>query len=962
MAGTVQINEMKLKQLREQYALSQEGLEYACSQKKGCSVSVATIKRAELGTPLSRRTVARLAKFFDIPLEELITVESKKITKITAFNQDKSENIVLWLRSSSKEILIEVAEKAAKLAPLFTQRLGNTLVISLPLLLNEKKLYLALQNMILALSFDSNSQFSALFTIQALTKSSDNQWCLDDNHINVLSELAMQIQRSSIVVSDLLCEVSQRYFLYQDDGAITGYKTLVQQSDSLSCGTVGREHEIQLFHYAIDKIKREQESYFLTINGIEGMGKSHMLNVLTEMAKTQGWLTIKLDFELLLAPSELLVKQLYTALQTAKSEENQVKYNQISDETRLLLDNIVNIRREPGPVILAIDNFHQIDKATLKDLRNMMEKILDKPILLAVSYLPSNDTNRYIEELRYLRLPEINMALAPLTDKDMLSLSREAERIPEETRLSYMAISAGNPYYYQQLSYYGHQHKIPSTIKLHLQNKIDCLTSLSKKILALILLTAHKLTLDNINLVVSNASSTIEALVGMKWVRVSYDEIVTIRQPFLREVMLGTISHQDKCNIYLSLAKQVNVNASPYDINVQSLLADYYSKGEAWYEASLSFLNCGQYYLGKGEYSQAQYHLNSSLGCQKKEMQPSARSALLLDIRLGLATIIRATHGWVSHSTVAAYQHCISLAKQQKCANRHCISLSGLWVTQLMAMEFELSEVTANEILSLAEKSQESSSKALAYSCLANSQYWLAKHHQVISNAKLSFQYSQEAENKANYATIDINPLALAACFGSLSATLLCQDKDVLYFQSHNQDKDIIDEAFSYAIILQGEVWVNYHTRHFRQVIRLSEQLLSLAESHNFPFYKGVAMLFKGWAQFFIPNQDEAQSLMLVEDGFNNWLASSGDQIAHSLYSLIKAELYIKVSREDEAKNLLENGIEVALQKKEVCYLAPMYTMLASLQKEGFHYKQLAKSIANDQGARLFLREETINT
>ena len=202
----------------------------------------------------------------------------------------------------------------------------------------------------------------------------------------------------------------------------------------------------------------------------------------------------------------------------------------------------------------------------------------------------------------------------------------------------------------------------------------------------------------------------------------------------------------------------------------------------------------------------------------------------------------------------------------------------------------------------------------------------------------------------------------MAGCFGSLSATLLCQDEDVLYFQSHNQDKGIIDEAFSYAIILQGEVWVNYHTRNFEQVIRLSEQLLSLAESNNFPFYKGVAMLFKGWAQFFIPNQDEAQSLMLVEDGFNHWLASSGDQIAHSLYSLIKAELYIKVSRQDEAKSLLKNGIEIALQKKEACYLAPMYAMLASLKKEGFHYKQLAKSIANDQGARLFLREETINT
>lgn len=961
MAGTMLINGMKLKQLRDQHALSQEGLEYACSQIKGCSVSIATIKRAELGTPLSRRTVARLAKFFAVPIEELLANDSEKVAAMPAFTVEKTESIILWLRAGSKDILIEIEKQTGKFKPLFTQRLGNTLVIALPCQFKEKKLYLALQNILLALSLDSNSQFSALITIKALTKSSNNQWRLGDHHINMLSELAIQIQSSSIVVSDLLCEASKRYFLYQNAEQISGYQTLVQHSEPLSNCTVGRDHEIQLFRYAIDRIKHKQESYFLTINGVEGMGKSHMLNVLTEMAKTQGWLTIKLDFELSSIPSELLVKQLYRALQTTKNREKHGECSPIDDDSLLLLENIVNIRRESGPVILALDNFHQIDQTTLKDLRNLMESILDKTILLAVSYLPSDDTNRYIEELRYLRLPEINMALAPLTDKDMQSFSRKGVVISEDTRLSYIEISAGNPYYYQQLSYYGHEYKIPSTIRLHLQNKIDCLAPLSRQIIVLISLNTNKLALDDINSIVSSASSTIEELVGMKWIRVSHDKIVTICQPFLREVILADISHQDKCNIYLSLAKQINVNASTYNLNAQLSLADYYSKGEAWYEAAQSFLNCSQYYLEKGEYPQAQYHINLSLESQQKTTELPLKNGLLLDIRLSLAAIVRATHGWVSHSTVAAYQNCIALAKRQQCAKRHCISLSGLWVTQLMAMEFELSEVTANEILSLAEKSQELSSKALAYSCLANSQYWLAKHHQAVNNAKLSFQCSKEVDNKANYAAIGINPLALAGCFGSLSATLLCQDEDVIYFQNYNQDKDIIGEVFSYAIILQGEVWVNYHTRNFEQVISLSDQLLSLAESHNFPFYKGVAMLFKGWAQFFVPNQDEAQSLMLVEDGFNHWLASSGDQIAHSLYSLIKAELYINVSRQNEAMSLLENGIEIALQKNEACYLAPMYAMLASLKKDGFHYMKLAKSIANDQGACLFLREFIIN-
>ncbi len=961
MAGTVLINGMKLKQLREQHALSQEGLEYACSQKKGCSVSIATIKRAELGTPLSRRTVARLANFFTVPIDELITAESVKVAEIPAFTTEKTESLVLWLRAASKDMLIEIVQQTAKLEPLFTQCLGNTLLIALPCILKEKKLYLALQNILLKLSLYSNSRFSALIAVQALTKSSNDQWILDDHRINALSELAIQVQSTSIVVSDVLCEASMRYFLYQDDESISGFKTLVQHCEPLSNCTIGRDHEIQLFRYAIDSVEQEQKSYFLTINAVEGMGKSHMLDVLADMAKRQGWLTIRLDFELSPTSSEILINQLYEALNTNDDITKKCKQIQVADYPRILSENIVSMGRESGPIFLSLDNFHLIDQATLRYLSNMMERILNKAILFAVSYLPSNETNRYTEELRYLRLPEINMALAPLTAKDMETFSREGAVIPDDTRLSYIEISEGNPYYYQQLSYYRHENRIPSTIKFHLQNKIDCLSSLSRQVLALISLTANNLTLDSINSIISLASSTIEELVGMRLVRISNDRIITICQPFLRNVILGNIRHQDKCNIYLSLAKQVKDSTSLSDLNVQLKLADYYSQGEAWCEAALSFLNCGQYYMEKGEYRQAQSYLKLSLEHHKKIPLSSQPNELLLDIRLNLATIVRVTYGWVSHSTVAAYQNCISLAKHQRCAKRHCISLSGLWVTQLMAMEFELSEVTANEILSLAEKSNKSSCKALAHSCLTNSQFWLAKHHQAIKNAKLTFKYFQEDKGTTTYATIGLNPLMLAGCFGSLSASLLCQDQEVSYFQSHNQDNVIINEPFSYAIALQGEVWVSYHLRDFEQVVGLSEQLLSLAESYNFPFYKGVAMLFKGWAQFFTSNQGAEKSLIVIEEGYNHWLASSGDQIAHSLYSLIKAELYIKISRQDEAIRLLENGIEIALKKREACYLAPMYAMLASLKNKDDHYRELAKTTANDQDTTLFLQEYSLN-
>ena len=66
MANTVHIDSKKLKLLREQNTLSQEGLEQACRQTQGCSISMATIKRAELGHPISRRSATKLAHYFPL--------------------------------------------------------------------------------------------------------------------------------------------------------------------------------------------------------------------------------------------------------------------------------------------------------------------------------------------------------------------------------------------------------------------------------------------------------------------------------------------------------------------------------------------------------------------------------------------------------------------------------------------------------------------------------------------------------------------------------------------------------------------------------------------------------------------------------------------------------------------------------------------------------------------------------
>ncbi|WP_076586820.1 hypothetical protein [Vibrio ostreicida] len=951
MASSVLINGMKLKQLREQRALSQEGLEYACSQKKGCSVSIATIKRAELGTPLSRRTAARLANFFSVSIDELISTPINEHDAMPSFSEEKRQGVVVWLRCNTKGAVTEMANRISLLCPLFTQNFGNTLVAALPYQAQERKIYLSLQSALLDWS-QFASTFTALVSVQPLSTLSEQQWCLDDHRLNILSELSLQIHRPSVLVSDSLIEVSSRYFSYQDIRHLSGYKVLLQRQQPFFCTTVAREHELSLFRYALEQVDRYENRFLITVSGDEGMGKSHMLNELTHLAQQQGWQAIDYDFEWSPHPLLELTQQI-----TASRQLGQTK-SRAETQCDVALES--DIAAPQTPILISIDNVHLSDHTHIADIKKIMEDLQKSAAVIAISYLPSHVDDDCLETLRCTQWSELPLSLSPLNKHAMIMFAQQQESIPNEREDSYIEQSNGNPFYYQQLILFRPKNGIPPSVFLRSQDILNNLPPISKQILAILSLALAPFTTDDLKAMLPLSGPSIETLLNIHLIRISHEDVVTVYSPFLAKVLVENIEPQDQCRIYLHLASHTKQHASISDISKQLTLADYYTKGESWHEASRTFLHCGQHCLETGDYPLAQHYLNIALEHQQRAPHLSS-NGLLLDIRLTLATLVRVTHGWVSHSTVAAYQSCITLAQEQKCAKRHCISLSGLWVTQLMAMNFELSEDTAKQILALAEESDIPSGKALAYSCLANSQYWLAKHHQAITHAQLAFEYMQDKQQDAIYDKVGINPIALAGCFGSLSATLLGLEDKVIYFQSFNGDDSIVNEPFSQAIALQGEVWVAYHSRQFQQVLQLSDQLLDLADTYQFPFYRGIAMLFKGWAQFFTSKQQTAPSLALVEEGYNHWLTASGDQIAHSLYAMIKAELYIKVQRLEEALALLEEGIDTATQRKEFCYLAPMYAMAASIQTDGGSFNQIASQFAKQQGATLFISEYNLD-
>ncbi|WP_152487412.1 helix-turn-helix domain-containing protein [Dickeya chrysanthemi] len=60
--------------------LSQEELSELSLESK-CYISISTIKRAELGKPISRQTLCKLARFFDVAEENLVLQSHEQVSR-----------------------------------------------------------------------------------------------------------------------------------------------------------------------------------------------------------------------------------------------------------------------------------------------------------------------------------------------------------------------------------------------------------------------------------------------------------------------------------------------------------------------------------------------------------------------------------------------------------------------------------------------------------------------------------------------------------------------------------------------------------------------------------------------------------------------------------------------------------------------------------------------------------------
>ncbi|MFZ6875807.1 AAA family ATPase [Undibacterium sp. Di27W] len=306
--GRILLNAGKLKGLRKARGISQESLAELCFNRQLC-VSIASIKRAEMGKPVLYRTARHLANVFDVQLGELVIVtdqvQAPAVPGHIQISQQQTELHALPL--DLERYVLELGfhlhlngddASPLQLAMQLINEFGGTVVQQADAQMcvhfgfpkayrsdSERALQCAFALLQAACIKPGHPVFLGL-AIGGL--SSEKLPLLLDHHAISDPDSSIRIYVAHGLVSQLavgfdFAEASAPHAAYQ---LCQGQRAAIATTPDL---LVGRTIEVSQFKAVIETTHECQDTHIVYLRGMAGIGKTRLLLEFTDLARQAGF-------------------------------------------------------------------------------------------------------------------------------------------------------------------------------------------------------------------------------------------------------------------------------------------------------------------------------------------------------------------------------------------------------------------------------------------------------------------------------------------------------------------------------------------------------------------------------------------------------------------------------------------------------------------------------------------------
>jgi predicted ATPase len=390
--------------------------------------------------------------------------------------------------------------------------------------------------------------------------------------------------------------------------------------------------------------------------------------------------------------------------------------------------------------------------------------------------------------------------------------------------------------------------------------------------------------------------------------RFLYDDIGMCEKAYLHQQIAVELENQylDQCSEYAAQ------------------LAYHFTHGHNPTKALEYLLIAGKKNLALGAYKEAISYLQQSLIQLAKLDESESRDGLELTAQAALGMAIRAIEGWTSEAARRAYERAVYLGKKSGSEAPLLAVYFGLWTYHLVCLDLYKAQEYAQAMQQRAQTLGEIDALVQSSIAMGNTLFWQGH----LDEAKPILQKILDKTDDT-IAQLHIDRFGQDSRVFGLMFLCLISGLENKSEKAREQCLHMLEVAkifkhdFTYAIALQGAAWCMFNLKDVARTKDYAEQLIKHCEEHNYPFYQGVGLLFRAWAQVQLGRVEPAVKDMAIAAS-DTCLYLGGGRVFHSIINITHAEILFVEKRYEEGRSLLKTAIDFATQQGELVYLSEL--------------------------------------
>jgi len=428
----------------------------------------------------------------------------------------------------------------------------------------------------------------------------------------------------------------------------------------------------------------------------------------------------------------------------------------------------------------------------------------------------------------------------------------------------------------------------------------------------------------------------------------------TFSSSFFQQYLYGELSLRERMILHGLIAKTLeDLYNGRVELIADELALHYDLAGE--HALACHYLHMvGLHAMKIGAYPEASKHFHAALDNLDKLPESNENNRLRIKIYIPYCNALRAVYGWHSAEVVDACTQAREFCGKVGAMPEIGPFLFNLWASCLVHLDLSRARENAIENIRLGDEVDSNEIRIQGYIALGNTEYWLGQFTSCIRHMDIAKELLQDEDIPALTARYGQDMRLFVYMFQAFSYWMTG------HFEQANQCiEEMMDIAesqehqFGLAVALQASSWHSFHQEDPVQTKAMANRLVTLSREINLPFYEGVGLLFLGWAQSML---GEENSLHSVDQGFALLGGDRLNSLMYSIYVLGRCSAQKAADKMREASSEIEESIPIVRQSKCEAYLAELFRVAGEVTdssdtKKAFSYYEEGLRIAQSQGA-----------